>query len=833
MELGGGNLSVIAGNNIDAGVYYVENGKGALVAGGSIITNPTRDAVLPKSINPTSVPGDATTYLPTTLFLGKGKFSVNATGDINLGPIANAFLMPQSVNNSYWYKDYFSTYAPSDAVNVQSLGGSITLRQAAYSSTDSSTLPLLQIWENSFTTPNDLTHASYYQPWLRLAEYDISDLGSLASLHPPSLSVTDFSGDINIQGDYVAAPAPAGNISLLASGNINGLTQTGVNNGSGVWYGANINLSDADPNGIPSLSAPWSQRSSLSLSDQSNANKNGQKIQDSMAGFSAMFSESGSYTGAHGSLQAKQILHSSELLHGKDSTPLAIYALSGDISGLSLYSPKRTLVTAGGDITDVGFYIQNISSQDISMVTAGGDIVLYDPNSKLQLAQSDNLLTPPLQSGDIQISGPGTLEVLAGGNIDLGNNPGSSDSTLNVGITSIGNARNPALPFQGADVVLGAGVKLPYGLSSANGLMLSDFVTTVLAGAEGNTYLSELADTLTYSSDPNKTLTAASFDPASTQLSDEEKARLELQLFYIVLRDTGRNHNKAGSPGYGNYKTGEQAIATFFGNNAGAGDVTMWSQNIRTKNGGNISVFAPGGGISLASTASGSSLTPPGIVTEHGGAVNIYTKENVDIGIGRIFTLRGGDIMIWSNLGNIAAGSSAKTVATAPPTRVLIDPQSGNVETDLAGLATGGGIGVLATVADAPVGHVDLIAPSGVIDAGDAGIRSSGNLNLAATKVLNADNIAASGSTSGAPPAAPPPAAPNISGASAAAAAGAASTSTADKTTKQNNTTEAAEATPSIISVDVLGYGGGDGDDANSLTPDANSQTNAPQASIQ
>ena len=167
--------------------------------------------------------------------------------------------------------------------------------------------------------------------------------------------------------------------------------------------------------------------------------------------------------------------------------------------------------------------------------------------------------------------------------------------------------------------------------------------------------------------------------------------------------------------------------------------------------------------------------------------------------------------MIWSDQGNIAAGASAKTVASAPPTEVLIDPQSGNVETDLSGLATGGGIGVLATVLGVPPGNVDLIAPIGFIDAGDAGIRSSGNLNLAATKILNADNIAASGSTSGAPPAAPAPAAPNVSGASAASAASAANNSAAQNAT-QNNSQNAVDETPSIISIDILGYGGGDGE---------------------
>ena len=174
--------------------------------------------------------------------------------------------------------------------------------------------------------------------------------------------------------------------------------------------------------------------------------------------------------------------------------------------------------------------------------------------------------------------------------------------------------------------------------------------------------------------------------------------------------------------------------------------------------------------------------------------------------------------MIWSDKGNIAAGSSAKTVASAPPARVLFDPQSGDVVTDLAGLSTGGGIGVLDTVAGILPGNVDLIAPSGFIDAGDAGIRSAGNLTLAAPILLNTDNLGVKGVSLGAPPppaaSAPAAAAPAAAAAPPAAAAPAANTAAAannaaaDTASKNAANSSKNDQAPSIFTIDVLGYGG-------------------------
>ncbi len=187
--------------------------------------------------------------------------------------------------------------------------------------------------------------------------------------------------------------------------------------------------------------------------------------------------------------------------------------------------------------------------------------------------------------------------------------------------------------------------------------------------------------------------------------------------------------------------------------------------------------------------------------------MNIYTEGDVEIGQARIFTLRGGNLTIFSLTGDIAAGAASKTVVTAPPTRVVVDALSATVEADLGGLATGGGIGVLASVPNVEPGDVFLIAPGGNVDAGDAGIRATGDITIAAVQVLNADNIAAAGTSTGVP-SAPAPAAPNISGLSSASSATGAASSVAASVASGAQPTPTPEEPPSTVIVEVLGYGG-------------------------
>jgi filamentous hemagglutinin family protein len=805
VELGGGDVTIRAGNNIDGGVYYVERGRGDLSAGGSITTNATRSPSLGIIVG--SAPAPESTWLPTTVFLGKGQFDISARRDVLLGPAANPFLLPGGFNNTFWYKTYFSTYGAESGIRATSLSGDVTLRAGAVLPTEgvSSAAPLLLTWFQKqlllTTTPDT---AAYYQPWLRLNETSTVPFATAASLMPGTLDVTAFAGDIDIVGSLNLSPSARGNLSLVASGAVNGLNINGVTTINGVptngWGVARINLSDANPESIPGTASPFAYQTIVGTIAGA-ANRTGDLLLSSV---DVLFAESGSLRNV---LQTKQALHAPGLLHAGDAEPLRIYAGTGDIQGFTLFSPKSARVLAGRDLTDVALYVQNVAEEDISVVAAGRDIIAYNANTPARvLAQSPgntlNFGSGPL-AGDLQISGPGTLEILAGRNLDLGTGKPNADGTA-LGIVSVGNARNPYLPFAGADLVIGAGIGPSSGLEGS-ALDFDSFVASLITGENASRYSADLSALLGTDAASLDTLPKARQDLAA------------LAIFYLKLRDAGRDRNDPASAGFGNYDSGFAAIEELFPGADWEGDISLTARQIKTQSGGDVSIFAPGGAVIVGFDAGAGQSLDQGILTESGGNINIFANESITLGTSRIFTLRGGNEIIWSSNGDIAAGTSSKTVASAPPTRVLIDPQSADLKTDLAGLATGGGIGVLATVEGVPPGDVDLIAPRGAIDAGDAGIRSAGNLNVAATTVLNAENIQVSGSSAGAAstaapsvpsiPAVPPP--PTSAGGNSVAA-------TAGSRPEQDQSKQITrEEPPSIIVVEVLGYGGGEGPNAN------------------
>ena len=892
VELGGGDLHVTAGNDINGGVYYVERGKGSLAAGGAITTNGTRSPSfgLVGNLNqPTAAQLDPLTWLPTTLFVGKSSFDLTSAGDLLLGPVSNPFLLPQGVGNRFWYKTYFSTVSADSEVTALSLGGDVTYRNSVTLPSQTQAQPLLRAWHDTqLLLTGSASSAAWFQPWLRLAETSLDPFSPVWSLSAASLSLTSYSADLDLAGNLTTFPASAGQLELVAAGSIHALRPVGFSklaSGETVrsWVAATVNLSDANPAAVPSVFKPLASVSQTSSGAVLSANT----VTGFMNGLTDLFGESGSVTGTNAVLQTRQARHTPGGLHENDSEPVRIYALDGSLSGLTVFSGKQARITAAADITDVAFYIQNNRETDLTSVTAGRDLVAYNSSSPLRVDSlaAGNALSfgQSILAGDIQISGPGTLQVLAGRNLDLGIGTNNPDGT-GTGITSVGNLRNPYLAEEGADLVVGAGIGLASTLGES-ALAFDAFILQFASSPSGDRYLAEGKGILGVTTDYEgtqalehgirvKAVAAGSpaavaglqagdvilsvgelemgsgyddsyrssrlgigeattvrflrggiplelaitpgsnrLNPADPALTPEQQRRMALSVFQLVLRDTGRDFNDPDSAGFRNYDTGFAAIKALFPESvAWDGDILSQGRDIRTRSGGDVTIIAPGGGLTMSDTALGNSLTPPGIVTESGGSITVFTDQSVGIGIGRIFTLKGGDVAIWSSAGDIAAGSSSRTIAAAPPTRVVIDPQSASVATDLAGLATGGGIGVLATVEGVEPGDVDLIAPAGVIDAGDAGIRVSGNVNLAAVTVVNASNISAGGSSTGAPAASV--SAPSVSSVTSASNATAAATSTAVKPgseTQQEAAARNEDDTPSLITVEVIGYGGGSG----------------------
>ncbi|MDX2079189.1 MAG: filamentous hemagglutinin family protein [Terrimicrobiaceae bacterium] len=800
LEHGGGDLVIEAGNSVSGGFFHVERGTGRIDAGADITTNssqsPTRDILGSGSLAGTRQTGDSLTWTPILLFGSRTQFDVSARGDVLVGPAASAFLLPQGLNNKFWYKTQFQNTDASASLTVKSLGGSITHRHSV--TLDGTPIPVFEsIFQQASAVPP--LAAGFYRPWLRLAESNISNFRQISTVALPTLRSTAFAGDIRIVGEINFFPSPLGELELYSAEGIIGLNPSGSvidSTGSSpvtltAWSSASLNLSDSDPSAMPGIVQP------IGFQQVVGSSANTLTVRDSradpFAGAALAFVETGSVTGVNASIDTKSRLHATTPVHATNPNPVRLYAGAGDITGLRLFSAKKLQAHAGRDITDIAFYLQNVRADDVSIVSAARDIIPFNENAALRSIASDasqsnrivdvdqdtvavdgtgNPVRTKAQPGDIQIGGRGFLEVIAGRNLDLGTGANLVDGT-GVGITTIGRIRNPFLPFDGAGLVVLAGVKGAGG-GPALGLLGSTLQVATVAGG------------------------------AATELD----AIAVLQNLFRTLQQVG-----ADAAISGDYSAGYEAISAIFGNSEANGSVFTRARDIRTSSGGSITIAAPGGALTMASDIFGNPLTPPGIVTEFGGEVFVLTDGDVDIGQARIFTLRGGDLTIWSSSGDIAAGTAPKTVVTAPPTRVSIDATSAEVETNLGGLATGGGIGVLAAVAGVEPGTVDLIAPLGTVDAGDAGIRATGDIRIAAAAVINADNISAGGSTTGVPAAAAP-AAPNVAGltagSSSTGAASAAAETVANQASQQPQDTP---EQPSLISVEVLGYGGGTSDE--------------------
>jgi filamentous hemagglutinin family protein len=468
--------------------------------------------------------------------------------------------------------------------------------------------------------------------------------------------------------------------------------------------------------------------------------------------------------------------HAPEPVHIRDNEPAYIVANTGDIKGKYVV-PKQAHVVAGRDINRVGLYIQNINPTDVTLIEAGRDI---------RFTQSS-----ALSNEKIQVDGPGRVDVIAGRNLNLG----ASD-----GITTRGNQANSALPDGGADVNVLVGV--------ANGLNYDAFIQTYLVDSE--VYRSDVTSYMRTRLDQPE-LSDADALQAFLDAPVIDQRPLIMQTLYAELNAAGI----AASNGTGSYESGYEAIDTLFDSERGYdGDLSMYLSRIYTLDGGDINLAVPGGEVNAGLAVSTSSIGVPkepdqlGIVAQRQGSVSAMVDKSFIVNQSRVFTLGGGDLMLWSSYGDIDAGRGAKSAISAPEP-VYITDSSGTRFPDFGGAISGSGIRVISTLPGVEAGTTYLWAPEGKIDAGDAGIEAGSNLFLGAQQVIGTDNIKVGGASFGTPIAAAGNLAAGLSGVSSLASASSKSAqdSAAGNTGKENADTPLSDAALSFLEVEVLGFG--------------------------
>jgi filamentous hemagglutinin family protein len=688
----------------------------------------------------------------TVLALGDGEARVSAQGDANINAVFNPTLFDQSSSTG-------SSTAKS-IYNVTNNSG----RDSAFSTyTDASAASLQSLSGAARLHSVDslvIDTTLFVKPLNDNQSPTIYGLDIL----PPSLSMVAFQGDATISepgssGSLVMISAPHSTLEVLARGTV-ALNQTLV-------------MSDRAPTTFPSVVLPVNPQAST----------------NPIAGW--------------GEKENNPLFHAPEPVHAIDLTPVRIYAVGGDIVGGSAASdnatrldvPRAFVIQAGRDVKNVSIEAQHVNSNNAeSRVQAGRDVTF---STGIQRTEADH----------IHVGGSGSLDVIAGRDIDLGSSGG---------IVSRGNSVNPALSDQGADIRMAAGV-------GADGVDYSGAVARLLtaleAGAPDDNALWQARwlvgdDSLTAGGAVEAVKQVAALD-AKTQ---RDRVR---DMLYTAQRTTGRDSLDTGSRYAADYARGYAAIELVFPgisdkNRDGSfanyqGGINLFASRVKTESGGNIEWIVPGGDmvVGLANTPKAlvdTGTNVLGVVAAGEGDIKGFSRGDVLVNQSRILTVGGGDVLLWSSEGDIDAGKGKKTAVAVPPPLILVDSK-GNVTQVLQGAASGSGIGAL-TPAGGTAGDVDLIAPKGTVNAGDAGIRA-GNLNIAAQVVLGADNISVSGSSAGTPVA--------DTSAVTAASSGATNAGDVSSTTAalSQNLADAARAAeelkqafkPTFISAEVIGHG--------------------------
>jgi len=536
---------------------------------------------------------------------------------------------------------------------------------------------------------------------------------------------------------------------------------------------------------------------------------------------------------------------------------------------LSWEITKTAQVHAGQDIVDLPFFGQNLAPTDVTQIVAGRDI-FYTGALSLTTGTYPSRpdLPEPENPAGLSLGGPGFFDVEAGRNLgpfvtavadQAAALNGSTTDATGTGIITFGNTvtvgnrliidghnsvdrtavddqfatgQNFLLPRQGADItaLFGVGKGVDYQAVIKADIDPATAKSAHNYGPDLVTFLQTLG---------MKRQTPAAAWTIFQSLSAPLQHVFVEQVFFSELNLAGVNHQFA--QGYGTVGalfptslgyTNNGADGAALVNQVSTGDLEMLHATIKTLQattitttdadgakddvavGGNVTILGPGGSVTVGSQAveinpflTASAL---GILTLDNGTIDSFTDGGLIVNESRVLTVQGGDIILWSSNGDLDAGRGAKTSVDFKPLSVNFDNQ--DLQTiNLNGLVSGAGIGTIQSTPDAPPASASLIAPRGTVNAGDAGLRSSGDLAVIALRVLNAANISSLGAVSGVPTTG----SVNLGALeSASGTAGGATQAALDSVASAANrgSQNVARQLPSLITVEVLGFGDCDPD---------------------
>jgi len=746
----GGSLSVSAQGSIRGGQYYNGRGEAALKAA---------ELAMGRTVSYwyTNTPSNVRSYqLAPILALGDTTMTVSTLGDLTLQSVVDPLLTGETGGG------LMSGYTDRSALDLKTAGGDIVLIDPSLTESGSNVNPF-------YVRDTEVGSGGAADGMQVLAG---------GNLFPSKTHITALNGSVFNEGDIWLMPATTGDLQILAAADID-LGHLLMSRG----------LADE----LPSVFSPDISLTSASYAMQTRLTNEAETAYDVYAG---------------GNPEELPMVVN-------DYEPSRVYALEGSILSDSVITNEETWLVAGTDIRNLDYELRNLHATDVTILQAGQDIVDMSYNVS-QIGRW----------ADVRVQGPGGLVLAAGrdiyGKTLVIHSVGNRNYTENN--QGIEQTVIYGLPEEGASISLLAGLNggdpdydaftAAY-LDPANVGSMESWLTTTADSATVPIYLTDEVET-TVDGVEHKTrrglvsfiegLTGQTLSPLDAwayflTLPEPTQQQFVRQVYMQELRNAGRDYT--GAQETGGYERGYAAIATLFPGDAWSGSVQARSITLRTQAGGDLQVLAPGGGLQVAALTEAVD-TGAGLVTLDYGHINIFTRDDVEVNQSRVLTFGGGDVIVWASEGDIDAGRGAKTIRVPASSEVVTDADGVTEIVERADMS-GSGIGTVKGATGVEPGDVDLVAPFGTVDAGDAGIRVSGDVYVSALLVLNSDNIQVSGEMNGVAPS------EDSGDVSFTVESGDEGQKAASEAAKEASRQAAARKNdlPSIITVEVIGYGGG------------------------